>query len=59
MGETVMLGVANEGEKSFSIEELKTWEPKNITKVGDIVYFSHNKVFYTVKRIVFDQIFNK
>lgn len=54
-----MVGVANEGERSFEVETLKTWQPKNINYFSDVVYFSHDKVYYSMKRVVFDQIFKK
>jgi hypothetical protein len=57
--ESVMVGVANEGEKSFDIEELKTWQPKNINYFSDVVYFSNDKIYYSMKRTTFDQIFKK
>jgi hypothetical protein len=59
MKETVMLGVANEGEKSFEIEVLKTWQPKNVNYFSDVVYFSNDKIYYSMKRVLFDQIFKK
>ena len=55
--ETVVLGVANEGEKSISIEELNTWNPKNVNYFSDVVYFSNDKVYYSIKRVLFDKIF--
>ncbi len=54
-----MLGVANEGEKSFEIEVLKTWQPKNVNYFSDVVYFSNDKIYYSMKRVLFDQIFKK
>jgi hypothetical protein len=57
--ESVMVGVANEGEKSFDVEELKTWQPKNINYFSDVVYFSNDKIYYSMKRTTFDQIFKK
>lgn len=57
--ETVMVGVANESEKYIEVDELKTWEPKNINYFSDVVYFSNDKIYYSMKRTTFDQIFKK
>jgi hypothetical protein len=57
--ETVMVGVANESEKYIEVDELKTWEPKNVNYFSDVVYFSNDKIYYSMKRTTFDQIFKK
>lgn len=57
--ETVMIGVANESEKYIEVDELKTWEPKNVNYFSDVVYFSNDKIYYSMKRVTFDQIFKK
>ena len=57
--ESVMVGIANESEKSIEVEVLKTWEPKNVNYFSDVVYFSNEKIYYSMKRATFDQIFKK
>jgi hypothetical protein len=51
--------VANETEKNFDVEILKTWEPKNINYFGDTVYFKNGDTYYSMKRQDFDKIFKK
>lgn len=57
--QTLSVGVANETEKNFDVEILKTWEPKNINYFGDTVYFKHEETYYSMKRQDFDKIFKK
>lgn len=56
---TVSVGVANETERNFDVEILKTWEPKNINYFSDTVYFKHEDTYYSMKRQDFDKIFKK
>jgi hypothetical protein len=58
-GNTVLVGVANEGEKSIEIEKIKDWEISKITYFSDMVYFKNADTFYSMKRNDFKQIFNK
>lgn len=58
MEPTVKVGVANETEKNLKVEDLKTWTPKNVNYFGDTVYFKHDKVYYSMKRMDFDKIYN-
>jgi hypothetical protein len=55
--EMIMVGVANEGEFSFNVEDIKLWEPKNITHSGLTVLFKHEDKFYLMKREDFKRIF--
>jgi len=54
-----LVGIANEGEKSFNIDEMKTWEISNISFLSDFVYFKKDGVFHSMKRKDFKEIFNK
>ena len=44
--QTISVGVANEKEKNFDIEELKSWNPKNINYFSDTVYFKHEDTYF-------------
>jgi len=57
--QTISVGVANEKEKNFDIEELKSWNPKNINYFSDTVYFKHEDTYFSMKRQDFDKIFKK
>lgn len=59
MDKTVLLGIANEGEMSFSVENVKTWEIGKVTYFSDIVYFKCDDKYYSMKRADFKEIFNK
>jgi hypothetical protein len=60
MGERmVLVGIANEGEKNFNVDEMKTWEISNISFLSDFVYFKKDGVFHSMKRKDFKEIFNK
>lgn len=58
-GNTVLVGMANEGEISMRIENIKEWQISNITYFSDVVYFKNVDTFYSMKRNDFKQIFNK
>ena len=57
--DVISVGVANEGELNIGIDVVRTWEPKNINYVGDVVFFKQDKTYYSMKRNVFNEIFNK
>jgi hypothetical protein len=60
MGERmVLVGIANEGEKNFKVDELKTWNIDKIIYFSDIVYFKFEDTYFSMKRIDFKEIFNK
>ena len=59
MNDTVLVGIANEGEQRFEIEIVEKWEPKNITYVGDTVFFKHDNSYFSMKSMDFRNIFNK
>ncbi len=56
--ELVRIAIANEGEKPFDVEVVKTWEPKNINYFSDVVYFKVEKTYYSMKSVEFKKIFN-
>jgi hypothetical protein len=57
--ESILVGMANEGELSIPVEKLKTWVPTNISYFSDIVYFKHEDAYFSMKRMDFKEIFNK
>ncbi len=59
MNDTVLVGIANEGEQRFSIDIIEKWEPKNITYVGETVFFKQDNGYFSMKAIDFRNIFNK
>lgn len=56
---TVTLGVANEGERNFKIDEVLLWEKKKMSYIGDSVFFEANEVFYSMKKIDYVKHFKK
>lgn len=58
-GNTVLIGVANEGEMSIEVDQIKNWEVSKITYFSDMVYFKSDNNYYSMKRNDFKQIFNK
>lgn len=55
----VMVGVANENERSMSISDVEKWTPTKITQVGNTTYFSINGKFHSMNAEDFKIIFNK
>jgi hypothetical protein len=56
--EVVTIGVANNGEQNMDVDNIKLWEPKDINYFGDVVFFKHDKTYYSMKRVDFKRIFN-
>mgnify|MGYP000573622460 FL=1 len=56
--ETVLVGIANEGETNLDVEVVKKWEPKDINYFGEVVFFKHDKTYFSMKRDVFKKVFN-
>lgn len=54
----IKVGVANDKEKSFTVDELKKWVPTKINYFRDIVYFKHENVYYNMKITDFKTIYN-
>ena len=59
MNDTVLVGIANEGEQRITIEIVKKWEPTNINQIGDTVFFKQGDTYFSMKTIDFRTIFNK
>tara|TARA_R110000772_G_scaffold17946_3_gene50078 strand:+ start:195445 stop:195633 length:189 start_codon:yes stop_codon:yes gene_type:complete len=57
--ESIMLGVANEGEQSFDLALVKEWEINKTTKVGDTIFFEVDGTYFSVSRDKFDNIITK
>jgi hypothetical protein len=55
--ESVLVGVANEGELNFPLEMVEGWEPKKIANVGSTVFFEHDDKFFSMERSKFKEIF--
>jgi hypothetical protein len=55
----VLVGVANEGEISLSVDVLKNWEVSKVSYFSDVVYFKSGDNYYSMKRNDFKEIFNK
>lgn len=54
----ITIGVANEKEKSFDVEELEKWVPTNVSHFSDTVYFKHVDTCYSMLKVDFDKLFN-
>jgi hypothetical protein len=57
--ETVTLGVANLGEKTYKISDITNWEPKKITRLTNATAFEVDGVFYTMENSDFEKIFKQ
>jgi len=57
--QTVKIGVANEGERNISVDDLLKHEPKKITYSGQQVFFEHDGKFISMKRVEFKEFFKK
>lgn len=54
----VKVGFANDGEQNLKVEVVEKWTPKNITYVGDTVFFKNGDSYFSMKTIEFKRIFN-
>jgi hypothetical protein len=55
--QSIKVGVANEGETILPISVLEKWEPKNITQIGDTVFFKQEDSYFSMKVIDFRQLY--
>lgn len=55
--QSIKVGVANEGETVLPISVLEKWEPKNITQIGDTVFFKQGDTYYSMKVVDFRQLY--
>lgn len=53
----VKVGFANEGEQNLKVEVVEKWTPKNITYLGDTVFFKNEGSYFSMKREDFQKIF--
>jgi hypothetical protein len=56
--ELVRVGFANEGERNLEVDFVKKWEPKNISYIGDTVFFKNDDTYFSMKTVDFKRIFN-
>ena len=56
---TFTVGVANEGERNMSVEDLLRHEPKKVTYGGTQVFFEHDGTFLSMTRLEYQEVFGK
>lgn len=55
--QSVKVGIANEGEMAILVSVLKKWQPKNVTQIGDTVFFKNEDTFFSMKVIDFKNLY--
>jgi hypothetical protein len=55
--QSIKVGIANEGEMALPVSVLKEWKPKNVTQIGDTVFFKNEDTFYSMKVIDFKNLY--
>lgn len=55
--QSIKVGIANEGETQLPVSVLKNWQPKNVTQIGDTVFFKQEDTFFSMKVIDFRDLF--
>ena len=55
--QSIKVGIANEGETVLPVSVLEKWEPKNVTQLGDTVFFKQEGVFYSMKVVDFRELY--
>lgn len=55
--QSIKVGIANEGETVLPVSVLEKWEPKNVTQLGDTVFFKQEDTFYSMKVVDFREIY--
>jgi len=55
--QSIKVGVANEGEIAILVSVLKKWQPKNVTQIGDTVFFKQEDTFFSMKVIDFRDLY--
>jgi hypothetical protein len=55
--QSIKVGVANEGETILSVSVLKKWQPKNVTQIGDTVFFKQEDTFFSMKASDFRDLY--
>ena len=55
--QSIKVGIANEGEMALPVSVLKKWQPKNVTQIGDTVFFKQEDTFFSMKAIDFRNLY--
>ena len=55
--QSIKVGVANEGEIAILVSILEKWQPKNVTQIGDTVFFKQEDTFFSMKAIDFRNLY--
>jgi hypothetical protein len=55
--QSIKVGIANEGEMAILVSVLKKWQPKNVTQIGDTVFFKQEDTFFSMKAIDFRDLY--
>jgi hypothetical protein len=55
--QSIKVGIANEGEMILSVSVLKKWQPKNVTQIGDTVFFKQEDTFFSMKASDFRDLY--
>ena len=55
--QSIKVGIANEGEMAILVSVLKKWQPKNVTQIGDTVFFKNEDTFFSMKVIDFKNLY--
>ena len=55
--QSIKVGIANEGETLLPVSVLKKWQPKNVTQLGDTVFFKNEDTFFSMKVIDFKNLY--
>lgn len=53
----VLVGIANGGEESMNVDDIKDWDIKKVSHVGSTVYFEHDGTFLSMETSDFNDIF--
>ena len=56
--QSIKVGVANEGETVLPVSILEKWEPKNVTQIGDTVFFKQEDTYFSMKVVDFRELYN-
>jgi hypothetical protein len=59
MNESILVGVANDGEIMLPLDVINKWNPEKITFLGDTVFFKVGDRFHSIKRVDFCKIFGE
>lgn len=54
----IEIAFANEKPQFMNVDDIKKWEPKNVSKIGSVVLFKVGEKFVTMKKEDYQNIFN-